>query len=144
MTSISDGVHTTDIEVRFNELDPYNHVNHAVYVTYCEVARTAALDAVGLPLHEVSARGFQFVIVEIAFRYRGAAVAGETVQVDTTVVETKRASSRWAQRVRVGERTLVTAEVRVGLTDTDGRPTRPDPELFAPFDLLLAPDGIPW
>ncbi len=144
MDNIRNGVHTAEIEVRFNELDPYNHVNHAVYVTYCEVARTAALRDVGLPLHEVAARGFQFVIVDIAFRYRGAAVAGDVLSIDTTVLETRRASSKWAQRVRRGDETLVDADIRFGLTDANGRPTRPDPELFAPFEQLIAPDGRPW
>ena len=36
------GAHVTSLAVRFNELDPYAHVNHAVYATYCEVARTEA------------------------------------------------------------------------------------------------------
>jgi len=142
--NIRDGVHTHEIEVRFAELDPYNHVNHAVYVTYCEVARTAALRDVGLPLHEVAARGFQFVIVEIAFRYKGAATAGDVLEVDTTVLETRRASSRWAQRIRRGDETLVDADIRFGLTDSNGRPTRPDPELFAPFDALVAGEPRPW
>ena len=34
------GRHLSTITVRFAELDPYAHVNHAVYATYCEVART--------------------------------------------------------------------------------------------------------
>ena len=40
--------------------------------------------------------------------------------------------------------TLVDADIRFGLTDANGRPTRPDPALFAPFDRLIAPDGRPW
>ena len=31
--------HRTTIRVRFYELDPYNHVNHSVYVSYFESAR---------------------------------------------------------------------------------------------------------
>ena len=42
--------HRTSVSVRFAELDPYNHVNHAVYVTYFEVARTVALTSVGMAL----------------------------------------------------------------------------------------------
>ena len=34
--------HETTIAVRFSELDPYGHVNHAVYLTYFEQARCEA------------------------------------------------------------------------------------------------------
>ena len=41
--------HVATINVRFYELDPYNHVNHSVYVQYCEVARVEWLTDVGFP-----------------------------------------------------------------------------------------------
>ena len=54
--------HRTTIAVRFAELDPYRHVNHAVYLTYFEVARTEALASVDLGLDDVAVAGYQFVV----------------------------------------------------------------------------------
>ena len=39
--------HRTTIRVRFYELDPYNHVNHSVYVSYFESARVELLAEAG-------------------------------------------------------------------------------------------------
>ena len=36
--------HVTAIKVRFTELDPYGHVNHAQYISYFEHGRTEARD----------------------------------------------------------------------------------------------------
>jgi cobaltochelatase CobT len=38
-------VFTTEVRVRFYELDPYNHVNHTAYLGYFETARVEALGA---------------------------------------------------------------------------------------------------
>ncbi|WP_036602909.1 acyl-CoA thioesterase [Olivibacter sitiensis] len=32
--------HHTDIQIRFADMDAFNHVNNAVYLTYLEIART--------------------------------------------------------------------------------------------------------
>lgn len=117
--------HTTTVAVRFAELDPYAHVNHAVYVTYFEVGRAEALDSVGLSLATMAERGFQVVVVELAVRYRRAAGAGDVLEVQTEVVEIGRASTRWSQRILRHGEVLATAEVKAGVTDRDGRPARP-------------------
>ena len=56
--------HITTIKVRFNELDPYGHVNHAQYISYFEHGRTEALDSVGVGLREMADKGFQIVVMD--------------------------------------------------------------------------------
>ncbi len=121
----------THLAVRFSELDPYSHVNHAAYVTYFEVARTEALTDAGLPIEKVAVDGFQFVVTEIAVKYRRPAVANDRLEIDTWIVERGRASMRWSQRIRRGEEVLVTEDLRVGVTDVNGRPTKAPAWLFA-------------
>lgn len=134
--------HRTEFPVRFVEIDPYGHVNHAVYVTYLEVGRTDALAACGLGLAELADSGFQLVITGLEIRYRGAAVLGDTVAVETELSALRRASGTWAQRVlRVApdggdEEVLVTAEVSAGVTDRTGRPTRPPAWMMERMALL--------
>jgi YbgC/YbaW family acyl-CoA thioester hydrolase len=117
-------MHHTDLKVRFSELDPYGHVNHAVYVTYLEVARTEALESIGLALDELAAAGNQIVVTELEVRFRMPAVAGDLLSVETEVSEIRGASSRWRQRIVRNGDVLVTAELRGGFTDVHGKPAR--------------------
>lgn len=137
--------HRTSIDVRFNEIDPYGHVNHAVYVTYCEVGRTDALTACGIPLEAMAARGYQLVVTRIDVRFRSPAGAGDALVVETELSSMRRASGTWSQRVLRPrpdgtEEILVTAEVTAAVTDDTGRPTRP-PEWLFPAMASLLPAG---
>ena len=40
--------HTLSLKVRFGELDPYNHVNHSVYVGWFEAGRCEAMESADL------------------------------------------------------------------------------------------------
>jgi len=117
--------HETTLVVRFNELDPYNHVNHSVYVTYLEVGREEALRTCELPLTRIAAAGLQLVVTRLDIRYRAAAGPGDQLTVTTEMGEMRRASGVWLQRVMRGDETLVSAAVTIGVTDSTGRPTRP-------------------
>lgn len=127
--------------MRFGELDPYGHVNHAVYLTYLEVARTELLAAHGLGLDVLLADGVQLVVVEAQVRYRAAAVAGDRLTVETWVDEVRRASSRWRQVIRRGDVVVVDATLRAAATDRDGRPVPPPPRLAALLAELTRSDG---
>lgn len=141
--------HRTTLDVRFNELDPYGHVNHSVYVTYCEVGRTDALAACGIPLEAMADQGFQLVVTRIDLRYRGAATAGDTLVVETGIGAMRRASGTWHQRILRsdgdgdGETVLITAEVTAGVTDASGKPTRPPDWLFPALEPLRIEGDTP-
>lgn len=128
--------HRTPLSVRFSEVDPYQHVNHAVYVVYFEEGRTQALAAVGLDLAGLQAQGQQIVIVDLKVRYRAPAHLGDQLVVETAVGEVRGASTWFHQRVMRGDTVLVEAEVRGGLTDADGRPRRLPPAFLERLERL--------
>jgi len=128
--------HLTTIDVRFAELDPYGHVNHAVYVTYFEVARTEALISCGVPLQAIAEAGYQLVVTKLDVRFRSAATAGDRLSVETSMFELRRASGVWLQRILRGDELLVTGLVTAGITDTTGKPTRPPDWLFPALEPL--------
>jgi acyl-CoA thioester hydrolase len=130
-------VHTTEVKVRFGELDPYNHANHSVYVVWFEVGRTEALESIGCSLHDMGARGFQVVVTEITVRYRVAAQAGDRLTIETWVDEVGGARSIWSQRLLRGDTVLSEATVKAGATDATGRPTRIPADIKAAFATLL-------
>lgn len=129
--------HTTTIDVRFAELDPYGHVNHAVYIGYFEVARTEALAFCDLPLELMAERGYQMVVTELRARFRAPATAGDRLTVETAVAELRRASGVWHQRILRGDQVLVTAELTAAVTDRAGKPTKPPDWLFPSLKPLL-------
>lgn len=122
--------HTTTLKVRFYELDPYNHVNHTAYFGYFETARVEALESVGLGMDEMSNAGIHVVVVEAHARFIKPAVGGDELRIVSEVVERRRASSRWMQRMFRDDTLLATLEIRAAVTDIEGRPTR-FPQQFA-------------
>ena len=130
--------HETTIDVRFSELDPYGHVNHAVYVTYLEIGRTTALADCGVPINKMADDGFQMVVTGIEVLFKRSAGPGETLVVESTIGEVKRASAVWHQRiVRDGEE-LISAKVKAGITNSQGRPCRPPEWLFPSLQPLFS------
>ena len=140
--------HQHAVKVRFYELDPYGHMNHSVYVQLFETGRIELLDSVGLGLHDLEVQGYRFVVAQIATRFLASAVGGDHLVVETEVLDVRRASSRWGQRIlrvapnspeagihgvvddkSTGQRfqsseILATQEVVAAVTGTNGRPTR--------------------
>lgn len=128
--------HRVDVKVRFYELDPYGHLNHSAYIQFFETGRVEMLEHVGLDLESFARRGYRFVVNRIETTFERPVHANETVTVETEVVELRRASSVWRQRlVRDGE-VVARQELRAAITNNEGRPVRaPDylAEALAPY-----------
>jgi acyl-CoA thioester hydrolase len=138
----SAGVHRTHLVVRFAELDPYSHVNHAVYVGWCEAGRCEALADVGMALQDLSARGLQLVVTDLQVKFKRSAVAGDRIVIETWLSELGAVRSTWNQRVlresaAGGQEVLCELEVRAGSTDTSGRPLRLPSEVRTALHPLL-------
>ncbi len=116
--------HLHPVKVRFYELDPYGHLNHSVYVQLFETGRIELLDAVGLGLHDLERQGYRFVVTNIETAFSRSVEAGDSLTIETEVVETRRASSIWRQRILRNGEVMATQQVRAAITDTEGRPTR--------------------
>lgn len=116
--------HRIPIKVRFYELDPYNHLNHSAYIQYFEVARIELLAEIGYTLPGMMADGLMIVVTDIETRFLGSARSGDEVVVETELIEARRVTARWHQRLVLGEEVLATQEVRAAMTDLDGRPRR--------------------
>ncbi|MDE0893052.1 MAG: thioesterase family protein [Acidimicrobiales bacterium] len=135
--------HRHPVKVRFYELDPYGHLNHSVYVQLFEIGRIELLDEAGLGLHDLDAEGFRFVVSRITTKFLASAVAGDNLVIETEVLELRRASSRWGQRLLRGDAVLATQEVVAAVTGTNGRPTRFPTDMAARLTPYLVADPPP-
>jgi len=123
-------IHRFPIKVRFYELDPYGHVNHSVYVQYFEAARVELLHEAGLSLEGMKDAGVMIVVTDIVTRFRRSAGPDADLVVETGVVEFKRVTSRWKQRILCCDEIYVEQELNAAATNLAGRPIR-FPEEFA-------------
>ncbi|MDX2468165.1 MAG: acyl-CoA thioesterase [Acidimicrobiia bacterium] len=116
--------HSVEIPVRFYELDPYEHVNHSVYIQYFEAARAQWLTDIGFPLHELKAQGIQIVVTELTTRYLGSAGPGDVLTVTSELAELKRVSMTFLQRIMLAGEVIVEQTITAATITTQGRPTR--------------------
>lgn len=132
-------MHTTSLTVRFNELDPYGHVNHAYYLTYFEHARIEALAAAGLPLTGMQEQGFLFVVAEATVRFHRPALLGHVLTVETRLAKAGQVSARWAQRLARDGETVATLDLRTGIVGPDGKPRKAPASILEALDVLSTP-----
>ena len=126
--------HTTTMGVRFYELDPYGHVNHSVYIQYFEAARVEWLAQVGFPLEQMQEEGIQIVVTELNTRYLGSAGPGDLLTITSELVELRRASMSFHQRILRDGEVLVEQTITAATVTTAGRPTRVPERLAAALD----------
>jgi acyl-CoA thioester hydrolase len=114
------------VRVYYEDTDAGGIVYHATYLRWMERARTDWLRALGERHGELAeSAGVQFVVSELAIRYRRPARLDDLLDVDLEVVELRRASLRLVQRTRPagGGETIADADVRVAVMDRrTGRP----------------------
>ena len=69
-----------EVDVRYRDLDTFNHVNNAVYLTYFEQARVAYFAELGW-----TSRDDSVVVARAEVNYRSAIVLGQKVRVGCRV-----------------------------------------------------------
>jgi acyl-CoA thioester hydrolase len=113
-------VHQERIKIRWRDVDAYQHVNNAVYLTYLEECRDAWV-------HLVMGPSFDFVIVRIAIDYRD-----ELSLDDREIVATCAGSGYGTSSIRTVERVMkldgrasAQAESVIVAHDTQRRKARP-------------------
>lgn len=116
------------LRVRFRDLDPYAHVNHAVYFSYFEEARAAYVERLVGPLDRT--KPFPFLIAHVEADFKRPLGFGDDIVVACDVTRIGRTSCEIEYEIRSPGGDLVatgrTVQVFVG---ADGRPTEV-PESF--------------
>jgi acyl-CoA thioester hydrolase len=88
-----DFAHAVDIEVRFADTDAMGHVNNAVYLTYCEMARIRYwTDVTGEPVAAGHEGAESLILAEARITYRAPVFHSETVTVETRATHIGRSS----------------------------------------------------
>ncbi|WP_458188509.1 acyl-CoA thioesterase [Haladaptatus sp. NG-WS-4] len=111
--------HTTDVEVRYRDLDTMRHVNNAVYATYLEQARIDYFrDVVGGSMDEIEG-----VLAHLEIDFRQSITTADEVTVATRVPELGESSIPMDHEIRVGDDVAATADVvQVAFDADEGEP----------------------
>lgn len=115
---------TFDLQVRFYELDPYGHVNHATYLQYFEAARVAWLETIGQGLGRLMADEVQLFVIAVATRFVAPAILHDNLTIETAMVRSRRVRAQWAQRAVRGDELIACQRVNFAVANTAGRPIR--------------------
>ena len=93
-----------EIEARSYELDPYGHVNHAVFVNWLEHGRLCYLRERGMTWDSLPDQfGVRIVIVRLALDYRAEVKLGDRLVVESAISRFGRSSFTFAQRIRFAD-----------------------------------------
>jgi acyl-CoA thioester hydrolase len=91
--------YTTTIELRFSDLDAFNHVNSAVYFTYLETAR---LKLFGGPFRELMAQGIFIVVASASCEFKVPITLEDTLEIAVQVARIGGASFDLEYRLHNG------------------------------------------
>jgi len=90
---LGDFPHRVSIDVRFADTDAMGHVNNAVYLTYCEMARIRYWsDVTGEPVAAGHEGAESLILAEARITYRAPVFHTETVTVETRATHIGRSS----------------------------------------------------
>jgi acyl-CoA thioester hydrolase len=126
--------HVVELAVQPEDIDAYQHVNNAVYLTWLDRAAWSHSAALGVPLGQCVAlrRGMAAQRVEI--EYLRAAVRDDVVQAATWIVSTDgrlRAERRFQVRRLADGETLARARIDYVCINLDSGRAARMPEIFA-------------
>jgi len=123
--------YTTDVEVRYTDIDTYGHVNNATYATYFEEARIDYLDDVvnaGEALLSGSESGTGIVIANLEVDYIQPVHISDSVAVAVRVPRLGEKSFPFEYEVRTDDGVAAAGETTIVTYDRDAESSRPIPE----------------
>jgi len=87
------------IEVRYGDLDPQGHVNHAKHLTFFEQARIAYLIALGLFSKDQSFMEIGVILADVHITYVEPVYFGQNVKVGVHISRLGNKSMTWEQNI---------------------------------------------
>lgn len=125
-----------EVRIYYEDTDCGGVVYYANYLKYFERARTRYLEERGLSIAGLMQAGTLFVVVHAEVHYRSPARYGDTLAIDTVVLEAGPASFTVAHVVKdkASGRVVVEGSARLATTDGNGKVKRLDKAIIAALE----------
>ncbi len=116
-------------------IDAIGHVNNLIYVEWMEIGRVLLLEAVGMPIEEISKAGFGPALVETTIRYKTPLYLGDKVFATLWLSQLRGASARIEFEFfnQLGEFAAVGVQRGVFIDLESKKPKRLNPEQRSRF-----------
>ena len=118
----------TSLKVRFAETDAMGVVYHANYLPWCECARLALIEGIGLNYAEMTKKGFHLPVVEVRVKYRRPARFGDTVEIESAIIERPSVKIKIEYKISAGGILLAEAQTVHVFVNSEGAPIKPPRE----------------
>ncbi|TYT63011.1 acyl-CoA thioesterase [Natrialba swarupiae] len=115
---------TVEVPLRYRDLDPFDHVNHAVYVSYLEAARVAYMDE----LFDLAEDDLPFVVANLEISYEQPITLGDEPVVAIWVSELGKTSCTMDYEIRVDGDVVSTAQTVMVYVDPETNRSVPYPD----------------
>jgi acyl-CoA thioester hydrolase len=126
--------HVIELAVQPEDVDAYEHVNNAIYLTWCDRAAWSHSAALGVPLEQCLALRRGMAAQRIEIDYLRAAVRGDRVQAATWIASADgrlRAQRHFRIRRSADGETLARARIHYVCINLDSGRAARMPESFA-------------
>ncbi|MWV39518.1 acyl-CoA thioesterase [Natrialba sp. INN-245] len=115
---------TVEVPLRYRDLDPFDHVNHAVYVSYLEAARVAYMGE----LFDLAEDDLPFVVANLEISYEQPITLGDEPVVALRVSELGKTSCTMDYEIRVDGDVVSTAQTVMVYVDPETNRSVPYPD----------------
>ena len=122
-----------ELRVRFCETDLMGIVHHGNYLSYMEAGRVDWLHKRGVTYAAWAAAGRHLPVVDASLRYRTPARFDEVLTIETSLVELRNASLRYAYRILRGDTLVCDGATRLACIDDTHKLQRFTEEMLASF-----------
>lgn len=139
------GKFTTYHRVAWQDLDPAQHVNNAVYLEYIEECGMQVIAAHNWPVQRMQAEGFAILIRRHQIQYASPALLNDDLIITTWVSSVKRAmATRHYEICRItdSQRIATVHSLGVWVDLKSGKPIRIPEQLLADFSANIIADQV--
>ena len=126
----------TSIVSRSYECDSYNHVNHAVFLNYLEVARIEFLKTMGYTLDSLKEKNLLMPIVNLEIEYKKQILAGEKIFITVEWIKRKYSSAFFEQFIYSEDKSVVISRAVITwvAVNLQGKPIAIPDELIKQYE----------
>ncbi|MFI3322922.1 MAG: thioesterase family protein [Rikenellaceae bacterium] len=124
--------HTTEIRVRYGEVDQMQFLYHSHYVEYFDIARTELIRSLGITNRELEEQGVMLPVLNVNIDYGTPANYDDLLTIRTTLREKPKVKITFHYEVFRGEELLTTGSVTLAFMNSETkRAIRPPKHLLA-------------
>lgn len=112
-----------EITPRYQETDQMGVIHHSVYPIYYEQARVAFCDQIGLPFHQIEARGLRQAMLSMTVNYHSPVRFGEKYHLAIQIIKATKVKLVFSYTMRDYQNRLVNSgETLLVWLDRDLKP----------------------